>query len=235
MSQPYVLERGSGVAVAYCGRLLGLMGADVVKVEAPGGDPMRSRGLMVPAAAGPQRGALWEYLGCYKRSVVLDAATGSGSRALDRLVAGVDVVIDDHDGDPAAAMARWAAARAVNPRVVYLVVSSFGLTGPYRPPRGSISRRLRRGGHPHRGAPVPGGRPGRRRRRPCRRGAERVELGPAARAHVPVGDLSRCRPGRAPVEPPGTLQQAEPQQTQPVHEHEGARGARHLRRSREAE
>jgi crotonobetainyl-CoA:carnitine CoA-transferase CaiB-like acyl-CoA transferase len=136
-AMPVVLERGSSVAVAYCGRLLGLLGFDVVKVEPPGGDPMRWRGRRVPARDGASRSALFEYLACFKRSVVLDEDTASGRDALGRLIAGAAVVIDDHDGDPAAAPARYAAARSVNPEVVYLVVSSFGLTGPYAGFRGN--------------------------------------------------------------------------------------------------
>ena len=137
MVMPIVVERGSSVAVAYCGRLLGLLGADVIKLEPPEGDPLRRRGLRIPTDAGPPTSALWEYLACYKRSVVADPATVAGQGAERDLVAGAAVVLDDHDGDPAAATARYAAARAANPRVVYVVISAFGLTGPYSSFRGN--------------------------------------------------------------------------------------------------
>jgi crotonobetainyl-CoA:carnitine CoA-transferase CaiB-like acyl-CoA transferase len=127
-----VIERGSSVASAYCGRLLGMLGADVVKVEPPGGDRMRTSHPRATAADGSERSTLFEYLNCFKRSVVLDEATPAGAEALATLTAGADLVVDRVDGDGERALADAGAARARNARLVYLALSGFGLTGPYK-------------------------------------------------------------------------------------------------------
>jgi crotonobetainyl-CoA:carnitine CoA-transferase CaiB-like acyl-CoA transferase len=127
-----VIERGSSVASAYCGRLLGMLGADVVKVEPPGGDRMRDSHPRATDVDGVERSTLFEYLNCFKRSVVVDAAAPAGAEEIANLMAGADVVIDHVDGDVERALADAEAARARNPRLVYLALSGFGLTGPYK-------------------------------------------------------------------------------------------------------
>lgn len=126
-----VIELGGGVASAYCGRLLAGAGADVVTCEPDAGSPLRSAHPLLPDG----RSALFEYLGMYKRSAVL--ADGD----LDRLVANADIVIDEVDVEagktPAAVEARIQRFRSRNPRLVAVVCSPFGLTGPYADRRSS--------------------------------------------------------------------------------------------------
>ncbi|MCY3648015.1 MAG: CoA transferase [Chloroflexi bacterium] len=126
-----VVELGGGVASAYCGRLLAGAGANVVTCEPPGGSPLRSAHPLLSDG----RSALFEYLGMYKRSAVL--ADGD----LDRLVATADIVIDEVDVEagktPAMVEARIQRFRALNPRLVAVVCSPFGLSGPYADRRSS--------------------------------------------------------------------------------------------------
>ena len=126
-----VLEVGSSVAVGYCGRLLGMMGADVTKVEDPGDDGGRSREPVVEGESGPVS-AMQEYLDCYKRSVAVAPDGGVGERALQELYRRAHIVVEHHEGDPEPVLAKYEELRAVNPEIVHVVVSSFGLTGPYR-------------------------------------------------------------------------------------------------------
>ncbi len=130
-----VIERASSVAGAYCGRLLGMLGADVIKLEAPGGDPMRATHPRVTAADGSQQSAQFEYLNCYKRSVALDGPV-PGSEP-PGLLESADVVLDHSDGDPDQAVEEYQTLSAKNPRLVHIVISSYGLTGPYRRYRGN--------------------------------------------------------------------------------------------------
>ena len=126
-----VVELGGGVASAYCGRLLAGAGADVVTCEPAGGSPLRSSHPLLPDG----RSALFEYLGMYKRSAVL--ADGD----LDRIVEMADIVIDEVDVEagktPAVVEARLQRFRSRNPRLVAVVCSPFGLTGPYADRRSS--------------------------------------------------------------------------------------------------
>jgi crotonobetainyl-CoA:carnitine CoA-transferase CaiB-like acyl-CoA transferase len=116
---------------AYCGKLLGDLGAEVVKVEPPGGDPMRDVG---PFFAGrPDRNCslfFWHY-NTSKRSVTLALDEPSGRQQLLRLVEGADVVLTS--GTPGSLARRgldYATLAGCNPRLVVSVVTGFGLDGP---------------------------------------------------------------------------------------------------------
>jgi crotonobetainyl-CoA:carnitine CoA-transferase CaiB-like acyl-CoA transferase len=98
-----VVERGSGIPVD-AGRLLGMSGADVVKIEPPEGDRLRRAEPQVRGRDGAPLSALFEYLNCFKRSTMIDPASAGGSEALRCLVATADVILDSVDGDPEAAI-----------------------------------------------------------------------------------------------------------------------------------
>lgn len=101
-------------------------GAAVVKVEPPGGDPVRD---MAPFAG--DYSVWFANLNRGKTSVTLDLKSDAGRAALTDLIAGADVFVE---GFRPGVMARlgfdYAAVRAINPRIVYASVSAFGQTGP---------------------------------------------------------------------------------------------------------
>ena len=83
-----VLELGTLVAAPYCAKMLGDMGADVLKIEQPrGGDPARLRGPFPNDMPHPERSGLFLYLNTSKRSVTLDLAAEGGREVLHRLIA----------------------------------------------------------------------------------------------------------------------------------------------------
>lgn len=116
-----VLDFGIWRPVPYATQLLADLGADVLKVEPPGGDPMRA----FPA--------LFATLNAHKRSVVLDLKGPAGrARALE-LAADAHVVTEGFRPGVADRLGIGPdAVRAVNPGVVYLSLSGFGQTGPRR-------------------------------------------------------------------------------------------------------
>jgi crotonobetainyl-CoA:carnitine CoA-transferase CaiB-like acyl-CoA transferase len=103
----------------YATQLLAAFGADVCKVEPPGGDPMRAYpGLFAELSAG-------------KRSVEVDLKSPEGRRDAAALVTDTDVVIEGYRPGVAARLGiGYDDVRAVNPRVVYCSVSGMGQTGP---------------------------------------------------------------------------------------------------------
>jgi CoA:oxalate CoA-transferase len=127
-----VVERDSSVATAYCGRLLGMLGGDVVKVEPPQGDAMRAARPMLSTPDGTSVSALFEYLNCFKRSVRLDPTDGADLRAMDEIQGAADIVLRYVDGDPDRALEDYRRLSAANDRLIYVAISGFGLTGPYR-------------------------------------------------------------------------------------------------------
>lgn len=126
-----VLEWGDLIAAAYCTRLLGEFGADVVKVEPPQGDGARHHGPFPDDVPDPENSGLHVYLNGGKRSVVADAATPAGRAVLDALLAKADVFVTNQ---PLALRRRLgldaASLRARYPTLVTVALSIYGDEGP---------------------------------------------------------------------------------------------------------
>jgi len=121
-----VIEMGQLIAGPFCGQLLGDMGADVVKIEAPGrGDPMRQWG---------QKGypLFWEILGRNKRTVSIDLRQPAGQDLARRLIGGADILIENFRPG---ALEGWNLApndlRKADHRLIVVRISGYGQTGPY--------------------------------------------------------------------------------------------------------
>ena len=114
----------AAAAAAYCARVLADLGADVVKLEPPGGDPLRATPPFVDGQAGPDRSLPWIALNANKRGIVLDRRAGGGARTFHALVARADVVVTADRTLAYATIAAW------NPRVVLTTVTPYGTSGP---------------------------------------------------------------------------------------------------------
>ena len=108
--------------------LLGDFGADVIKVEHPGGDSLRNLGWEKDGVS-----LWWAVVNRNKRAVTLKLSHDLGRRALLRLVEGADVLVENFRPGT---MERWGLGwddlREINPRLVMVRVTGFGQTGPYR-------------------------------------------------------------------------------------------------------
>lgn len=123
-----VLELAQGVAGPHCGHLFAQHGADVAKLEPPGGDWLRGFG---PSRAGVSGFFLAVNAG--KRSVCLDLKHAAGRRLALGLARRADVLIDNsRPGVLDRLGLGHAAVAAVNPRIVYVAISGYGQTGPGR-------------------------------------------------------------------------------------------------------
>jgi crotonobetainyl-CoA:carnitine CoA-transferase CaiB-like acyl-CoA transferase len=111
----------------FCTLLLADMGAEVIKVEPPEGDPLRAQGVIV-------EGLSW-YFAAFnrnKRSVVLNLRSAAGKEALHRLIATADVVVDNfRPGVMADLGLDWPQLSALRPGVIHTSVTGFGERGPY--------------------------------------------------------------------------------------------------------
>jgi len=124
-----VLELTQVMAGPFCGQVLADMGADVIKVEPPNGDPTRrSLGFRVRG----EDTAAFLAVNRNKRSLVLDLKDDRHRAVFHRLAADADVVLENHRPGVAARLgADWETLSALNERLVYASVSGFGQTGPY--------------------------------------------------------------------------------------------------------
>src|SRR6195952_313614 len=72
LSELRVVEIGSGDALAYCGKLFADFGAEVIKIEPPGGDPARNVAPLVDAGGGRRESGTFAWLNTNKRSITAD-------------------------------------------------------------------------------------------------------------------------------------------------------------------
>ena len=128
-----VLELGSFVAAPLAARMLADFGADVIKVEPPRrGDELREWGTMIPTAKG-KISAWWLSQSRNKRLITLDLHHAEGQALALRLVEHADIVIENfRPGRLEGWNLDYERMRAVNPRVVFVRISGFGQSGPYR-------------------------------------------------------------------------------------------------------
>jgi formyl-CoA transferase len=129
LSDLRVLELGTLIAGPFCGQLLGDMGAEVIKIEAPGqGDPMRHWG---PQQRG-QPSVWWPVIGRNKKSITLDLRQPDGQRLFKDLASKSDVVIENFRPGT---LEKWDCGydvlAALNPKLILVRVSGYGQTGPY--------------------------------------------------------------------------------------------------------
>jgi crotonobetainyl-CoA:carnitine CoA-transferase CaiB-like acyl-CoA transferase len=124
-----VIELAHIMAGPTCGLLLADLGADVIKVEKlPGGDD--ARGYGEPVVNGEP--AAFMILNRNKRSLAVNLKTRGGLEAVKRLLAGADVIIENHRRGTLEKLGLgYDVLSALNPRLVYCAVSGYGRTGPY--------------------------------------------------------------------------------------------------------
>jgi crotonobetainyl-CoA:carnitine CoA-transferase CaiB-like acyl-CoA transferase len=117
---------------ALAARILGDLGADVLKVELDGGDVGRTRGPFAGDTAGPDRALPFLYRNANKRGLVLDGDEASVAARLAALCAEADVLFENLPRPRAAAVGlEPAAVRQRHPHLVHVVMADFGLTGPH--------------------------------------------------------------------------------------------------------
>lgn len=112
---------------AYASRLLGDLGADVIRIEPPGGSRTRRTGPFVPGPDGQPASAFERFVNAGKRSIVLDLETAAGRSVLERLVPTADVVFETFR--PAMANRYGITPEvllALNPRLVHVSITPFG-------------------------------------------------------------------------------------------------------------
>ena len=133
-----VIELTRGVAGPYAAKLLAEQGAEVIKLEPPGGDPSRTFGPFPDDVPHPERSGLFLHLNRNKRSVVVDPSDAAGAEMIRRLASEAHVVFEDYPPGSAEAWGwGWQTLHAINPALVMTSITPFGQTEPYRDYLGS--------------------------------------------------------------------------------------------------
>ena len=125
-----ILDFGRVVASAYCGTLLADMGAEVIKIERPGGEFDRTLGPLTPDG----KAIVYELITPRnKKSITLDTRKEEGRKILDELVKKADVLISGFTPAGNVQMGiDYERLKTVHPEIIMVAISGFGQTGPYK-------------------------------------------------------------------------------------------------------
>lgn len=117
---------------ALCGKILADLGAEVIKVEPPGGDPSRGIGPFYQDRFDPEHSYFWLAYNTGKKGITLDITTADGKQIFEELVKRVDFVIESFaPGVMGELGLGYPDVREVNPAIIYVSITPFGQTGPY--------------------------------------------------------------------------------------------------------
>lgn len=114
-----------------CGQILGDLGADVIKVEPPGGSPVRMLAPFFKDEPGPERSVYWWAYNRNKRGVTIDVESDRGREIFRRLAASAQILIEsENPGWMAERGIGYADLARLNPALVYVSITPFGQDGP---------------------------------------------------------------------------------------------------------
>ena len=137
MTQPLagvtVLELATGIAGPYMGKLFADYGADVIKIEPPGGDEARRWGPFLTEIPDEDTSAIFLHLNTNKRSATLDLGHPSGQELFGRLIESANVCVESFSpGSMAQYGFDFASLHARHPALILTSVTPFGQGGPYQ-------------------------------------------------------------------------------------------------------
>ena len=116
-----------------CGKIMGDLGADVIKIEQPGGDPARNIGPFYHDEAEPEKSLFWFALNTSKRGITLDIEKPAGYQVVQKLVKTADFIIESF---PPGYMDKlglgYSALEEINPGIIMVSITPFGQSGPYK-------------------------------------------------------------------------------------------------------
>jgi crotonobetainyl-CoA:carnitine CoA-transferase CaiB-like acyl-CoA transferase len=129
-----VVEIGSGVALAYCGKLFADFGASVVKVEPPGGDAaMRAMPPLIETGGGHRESGIFAWLNTNKHGMTADFETQDDADRVSAIIGSADILLDSRTPQEIArSQLEHGTLCAANPDLIICAISWFGETGPYR-------------------------------------------------------------------------------------------------------
>jgi len=123
---------------AYCTKLFADLGADVIKIERPEGDPGRAMPPFVDDVPHPEKSLYFLHRNAGKRGITLNLDTEEGRDIFKKLVKTADVLVDNSPPDYMASLGLdYTALKEINPGLIMASITEFGHSGPYKDRKGS--------------------------------------------------------------------------------------------------
>jgi benzylsuccinate CoA-transferase BbsE subunit len=133
MLSPYRILDLTNERGLICGKVLADLGADVIKIENPGGDPARSMGPFYNDIPDPEKSLYWFAFNTNKRGITLDIEKTDGREIFKKLIKNADIVIESFDpGYMDKLGLGYSALSQINPRLIMTSITGFGQAGPYK-------------------------------------------------------------------------------------------------------
>jgi crotonobetainyl-CoA:carnitine CoA-transferase CaiB-like acyl-CoA transferase len=122
----------AGESGLFCGRMLGELGAEVIKIEPPGGDSFRARGPWLAGEENNPEASLYHlHYNVNKKSVTVNLLESEGQILFRQMATSADVVLETMaPGEMNALGIGFESLREVNPRLIYTTITPFGQNGP---------------------------------------------------------------------------------------------------------
>lgn len=127
-----VLDLAGPIGI-YCTKQLADLGADVIKIEPPGGDPTRSIGPFYHDEPHPEKSLYWFHFNTNKRSITLNIESPDGREILKKLVKKADIMVETFQPGYLEGLGLgYSALKEINPTLIMTSITPFGQTGPYK-------------------------------------------------------------------------------------------------------
>ena len=122
----------------YCAKLMADLGADVLRIEPPGGHPMRNLGPFVHDEPDPEKSLYWFQFNTSKRGITLNLDNADGRELFKKIVETADVVVETFQPGYLDEMGLgYSVLKEVNPKLILTSITPFGQTGPFKDYMGS--------------------------------------------------------------------------------------------------
>ena len=116
-----------------CGKILGDLGADVIKIERPDGDVARSLGPFYHDEPHPEKSLFWFALNTSKRGITLNIEAADGQEIFKKLVKNADFIIESFPPGYLDKLGLgYSALEKINAKIILVSITPFGQTGPYK-------------------------------------------------------------------------------------------------------
>ncbi len=117
-----------------CGKIMGDLGADVIKIEPPGGDPSRKMGPFYKDIPHPEKSLYWFAFNNNKRGITLNIETADGRDILKRLISSADILIESFAPDymEKLGLGYPKLSEMTKDKIIMTSITPFGQEGPYK-------------------------------------------------------------------------------------------------------